>query len=254
MRLRDQLKAISNLKRHKESKAHERVKDLVSVCIPNFNKKDFIKDCLDSVIFQSYPKLEIIIVDDCSTDGSRLEINSFINKINNLGIKLDRTFRIISLPVRVGTAYAQNMAYYMAKGEFIANMDSDDISHPKRIETQLKFLKEKNLDVVGSNYKTFKDKIDNIITDNADYWLKYTPEEIRESYLNEVHCTCFGSLLFKREIIEEIGGLKKSFIGTEDYFFVYECFLAGYEIGNTKEILYYYRNSETQRSHLFHKN
>jgi cellulose synthase/poly-beta-1,6-N-acetylglucosamine synthase-like glycosyltransferase len=80
--IRASLKAISQKKRHLEKEAHESTVGLVSVCIPNFNKGKYIYQCIESIKNQSYKEIEIIVVDDCSTDNSRTEINRAMKRLD----------------------------------------------------------------------------------------------------------------------------------------------------------------------------
>jgi len=239
------LRKISKEKRHKEGPAHQRLGGLVSVCIPTFNKEDYLLECLRSVHRQTYLKKEIIVVDDCSEDQTQ----DVLRFARQEGIKLT----VHKLPVRRGTAWAQNIAYYLSSGEFIMNMDSDDVIHPDKILKQIEALKDEEVDFVGTNFTIFRDNADFPMTKDGGKWLKYDPEEIEESYLfNRVHCMCFGSIMWKAQVIEHIGGMTKEFIGTEDYEMCYRAFTKGFKGANIREPLYYYRSNETQRSKVFH--
>lgn len=244
----DELKKISDTKWYKERDAHEKVKDLVSVCMPNFNKGKFLDKAIESIYKQTYQKIELIIVDDFSTDNSRAVLQQAVVKYRNR-IKI----RVVHSPCRRGTAWSQNIAYYYASGEYIANMDSDDYCHPERLRMQVDALKTKGWDVCGTNFQIFKDDPNCPITPDGGYWLKYGTEEIQDSYLfKRIHCTCFGSLMVKSKVIDTIGGMTKEFIGTEDYEIVHRMATKGFVIGNLREALYFYRSHSEQRSALFH--
>lgn len=242
------LAKVSKQKKRLEGDAHSYAKGRVSVCIPNYNKGSYIEDCIKSVIYQSYKDIEIIIVDDCSDDSSREAINKCI-KTYGAKVRIKTMF----LPRRCGTAWAQNIAYYLAKGEYICNMDSDDLIHKDKIRFQMDAMERHKYDVVGTNFKTFRGSLDHITNNNGGYWLKFDSEEIQDSYLfNKQHCVCFGSLLMKHEVIDRCGGMNKRFIGTEDFEIVYRIAQLGFKIGNIQEAVYYYRENSTQRSSLFH--
>ena len=246
--VRASLTKISKSKRHKEGAAHERKDGLVSICIPNFNKGSYLKEALNSAMGQTYPNIELIIVDDGSTDDSRVVIDEFIKRRGN-------TKRIVymALPVRCGTAWAQNMTYYLSKGEYIANWDSDDLCHPERIQRQVEYLESEQKDLCGTNFTIFRSDPDNPTVADGGNWLRYDPEQIEDSYLlRGVHCICFGSLMFRYPVLERSAGLRKEYIGTEDYDFIDRAIANGFKPGNLRQALYYYRTSATQRSTLFH--
>ena len=246
--VKQSLRKISNAKRDKEGTAHKRKEGLVSVCVPNFNKGEFIEATIESIMEQTYPDIEIVIVDDCSTDNSRIVIE---NAIRRYGSK--RRFTYMALPVRCGTAWAQNMTYFLSKGEFICNWDSDDLCRRDRIRLQVEYLTSEQKDLCGTNFTIFHTDPNKPSSSDGGNWLKYDPDEIEDSYLlHGVHCICFGSLMFKYGVIEKIIGLNKYFIGTEDYDFIDRAIANGFKPGNIQEAVYYYRSNETQRSRLFH--
>ena len=100
----------------------------VSVIIPNYNYARFLSEAIESVLAQSYKPIEIIVVNNGSTDNSLEVLNSFENRI-----------RIIDQP-NLGQSGSRNSGLSQATGEYIAFLDADDIWHPKKIEKQLKLL------------------------------------------------------------------------------------------------------------------
>ena len=106
--------------------------NLVSIIIPLYNSEKFIKDTINSVLFQTYTNWEVIIVDDCSTDNSVEIILKIIDNNSNI--------RLIKLENNVGSAQSRNAALEVANGRFIAFLDSDDIWHPDKLEKQVVFM------------------------------------------------------------------------------------------------------------------
>jgi glycosyltransferase involved in cell wall biosynthesis len=113
----------------------------VSVIIPTFNRSEYIKDSINSVFNQTYRDIEVIICDDASTDDTLRVINS---------IKSNSPFpiHVEVLLVNLGVSAARNQAIFLAKGELIAFLDSDDSWKPEKIEKQVDFL-DKNPDYIG---------------------------------------------------------------------------------------------------------
>src|SRR4051812_12704913 len=105
-----------------------RVADLTSVIIPIYNAEQYIAETLLSALAQTHRNIEIIVVDDGSTDGSAAVVK--------LIAASDARVRLISQPNR-GVAHARNCAIAEAQGEFIAPLDADDLWHPKKIERQI---------------------------------------------------------------------------------------------------------------------
>lgn len=107
---------------------------LVSVIMPSYNSGRFITKTINSVRTQTYTNWEIIIVDDCSTDNTRMIINELM--------KDDPRIRYYRLEKNSGAAVARNKALRMAQGRWIAFLDSDDLWLPEKLEHQLAFMKE----------------------------------------------------------------------------------------------------------------
>lgn len=131
--------------------------DLVSVVTPVYNSEKYIKKTIDSVLAQSYENLELILVDDCSTDYSKKIIEDYKQK--------DSRIKLISLKKNSGAAIARNTGIKKATGNFIAFIDSDDQWNEEKLEKQLKFMKINNYGFTFTAYEMVKDakKIKNVI-------------------------------------------------------------------------------------------
>src|SRR5690349_262554 len=132
---------------------YERTLGLVSVVITCHNISSFIKECLDSLLKQTYHNIEVILVNDASLDDTSQVIEEWI-KENNPSFSVE----LINLPRNVGFSGALTTGYFLSKGEYIAVHDGDDISHPERLEKQVAYLeKHPDIDVLGSSYAYFHD-------------------------------------------------------------------------------------------------
>jgi glycosyltransferase involved in cell wall biosynthesis len=226
---------------------HNRISGLVSVVITNYNHEEYIVECLDSIKNQTYKDIEIIIIDDASTDNSVEVINNWI-KINKSQQK-ENFITCILLPRNLGFAGASSLGFFIAKGEFIACQDSDDLSHPNRIDGQVKFLKENPIvHVIGTNYSTFEKN--HLNAKPAKSWIKYGIDNVKELYSKGGHCVSFGTILFHGKLFDKFGGLTRRLSGAEDYEFITKLISAG--VDNLPDILYYYRLHPGQRSHEFY--
>ena len=118
----------------------------VSVIIPVYNSKKHIKECIDSVINQTYKNLEIIIVNDKSNDSS-------LKIIKNIK---DKRIKIINLSKNSGVSIARNKGIELSTGDLICFLDSDDYWNLKKIEKQVKFIEENDYTFIYSDYEFFK--------------------------------------------------------------------------------------------------
>ncbi len=111
----------------------------ISVVIPAFNRDRTIKRCLDSILAQTLPPLEIIVVDDCSTDGTTDIVKSYDNAL----------IRCIVLDNNSGAQAARNRGIREAKGDWIAFQDSDDEWMPEKLQIQVQALSRFDFDTLS---------------------------------------------------------------------------------------------------------
>ena len=110
---------------------------LVSVIIPTYNRGRLILDSINSVLNQTYKNIELIVVDDCSTDDTEKTVKSID----------DSRIKYINLEKNSGACVARNKGIEISRGEFIAFNDSDDLWLPEKINSQLDFLYENNAEI-----------------------------------------------------------------------------------------------------------
>jgi teichuronic acid biosynthesis glycosyltransferase TuaG len=127
---------------------------IVSIITPLYNSKEFITICCESVRNQSFKNWEHIIVDDFSTDGSK----TILKNIANIDSRIVPFF----LDQNVGSGIARNKAISMAKGKYIAFLDSDDIWHEKKLEIQIELMKKNKWDFSHTSYGYINSKGDKI--------------------------------------------------------------------------------------------
>lgn len=228
----------------------KRTEGLVSVVITNFNRAPYLRDCLDSILHQTYEKWEVILIDDASTDHS-VEVAKEWLEQNERFFPADNQVVIHSLPRNVGFAGALSVGHYLCRGEFIAIQDSDDFSHILRLQRQVAYLHEHpDIDLVGSNYYAFAS--DNPEKKELATWIKYG-DEIRKVYGSGGHCVCHGTCMFRGRLFDQIGGPTRRIDGAEDYEFIAKALNAKAGVNNLAEALYYYRIHPEQRSVQYYR-
>lgn len=182
------------------------MKNTISVIIPTFNRENTITYCLESVLNQTLPPNEIIIVDDLSTDNT-IEI---IKKMDSKLIK------IIRLNKKGGAQVARNVGVRAAKNNWIAFLDSDDTWIPTKLEIQYEILKNKNFNynlMLYSNCYRYYPEIEK-------YELWELPKfEGNQSFkfLLQTPGPMFQGLIVSKDKLEEIGFLDESIVSYQEW-------------------------------------
>ncbi len=175
--------------------------DLVTVLIPVFNAESYVAESIASIQCQSYDNLEILVIDDGSTDNS----SQIVSKIK------DKRIRLVRASKNQGLIATLNMGIELAKGTFIARLDADDFSNPKRIELQLKAFKESEVGLVCSNMST----IVGCENQSSQGW-GFSCESLYYN-LNLRQCIGHSSVMFKKALVERVGKYDRSAELVEDY-------------------------------------
>jgi glycosyltransferase involved in cell wall biosynthesis len=195
--------------------------NLISVLLPVYNCEQYVEKAIQSILDQTYTNFELLIIDDYSNDNSGEIINNFT--------KFDDRVSVIRNDDNLGITKSLNKLLSLAKGEFIARQDADDISQKERFHLQLDFLQKKNLDVVYTRSK----RIDNrkIIPGFSFYF----PQRIVVRYKNPfIH----GTLFAKKNVINNLGGYDERFIYSQDYKLVTDLLDQGCNIKIMRDVLY----------------
>ena len=216
---------------------------LVSVIIPAYNVERYISETIDSILSQTYPHVELIIVNDGSTDGTRDRILSYGSRV-----------RYVCQPNSGGCGSPRNHGMAVAKGELFVFIDGDDIMAPERIADQVRFLTaHPDVALVFSNFQAFDHR--GVESGNhfatcpllgarvramaaGDTGLVLAPAESTELLLTEN----FGSSspMVRRSAVQVIGDVDESLRACEDYDFQYRV-AARYPIGVIPKIGWYKR-------------
>lgn len=198
---------------------------MVSVVMPVFNGERYLQEALDSVLGQTWTDLELVVVDDGSTDGTA-EI---------LRRQSDDRVRVLSQR-NTGIAGALNAGIKAARGRYVARMDADDRSLPDRLSRQLGRLElEPDLALLGASFYSISDdghRLDLVPTLLAD-------EELRRDLF--VRCPFgHGTVVARRQVLLEVGGYDARAVPAEDYD-LWSRVMAAHRVANLPEALYEYR-------------
>lgn len=181
---------------------------LVSVIIPNYNRAIYIADCIQSVYDQIHRPIELIVVDDGSTDNSIQIITNCQNKLSN-----QTDFKIIILKQKnSGANRARNHGYEQSKGVYIQWLDSDDLLLPHKISSQINAFSE-TIDVVYSQAQFFNEFPENLLD---KYWGSIPKGNSSDYFEFPWQTMC---ALYKKTIIDTFGGWQEDLSLSDDWEF-----------------------------------
>jgi glycosyltransferase involved in cell wall biosynthesis len=175
---------------------------LVSIIIPCYNAEQWIAEAINSALEQTYSPIEVIVINDGSTDNSLEVIKSFGSKI-----------RWASGPNRGGN-HARNRGFELSSGKYIQFLDADDYLLPPKIETQVNFLEKTGADVVYGDWRHKYHKKDNRES-YGPITFSGKQDDVLEALLKGWWVAPIA-LLFSREVLIECGGWDESLQAGQD--------------------------------------
>jgi glycosyltransferase involved in cell wall biosynthesis len=218
----------------------------ISVIIPAYNRARLIAETLRSLLNQTVPADEIIVVDDGSADDTSKVVLQVANNWKLETGNLKPEIKVIRQE-NGGPAKARNTGFAVSKGEFIHFFDSDDLAAPNKHEVQLKALQESGADIAYGPW--VKGQIGNG---------KFTPENhvlqqrgLPEGDLIKALLTNWSvvphACLFRRSIVENVGGFPEHLFATEDQKMFLRCLLARARVIHSPGTLELYRSDDPSK-------
>ena len=159
---------------------------VISVIMTSHNHEDFIREAVESILNQSFSDFEFLIIDDGSTDATPDIVQNYARK--------DHRVKLVRID-HGGQSCALNMAVLLAQGDYLAVMDSDDVSLPDRLETQYAWIRENNCALCGSQVETFGDE-------QKLYWYPESREAVCVEQLFRV-AMIQGTMMMRSNIARE---------------------------------------------------
>ena len=196
-------------------------KSFVSVIMSSYNSINTIEEAIESIINQTYKNLELLIMDDCSEDGSFEKIDYYKNKFENI--------RVFRNKKNLGLTKSLNLLIENSSGEYIARQDADDLSFKKRIEEQVKEMNKHDLDFCTTRalVKNTRKKIPGV-----SY---FVPSKIISKFKNPfIH----GTLMVKTNSIIKVGSYNENFYYAQDYKLIVDMLDRNYRYRKINKPLY----------------
>lgn len=174
------------------------MKTLISVIIPNFNRQHLIQRAIESINQQNYPNVEIIVVDDKSTDQSVSIIRDLQKQQDNLSLFV--------VEENSGANACRNIGVEKARGEYLAFLDSDDYFLPTKLEKQVRILQDRP--EVGFVVTGFGAKVVHTLSEG----IIPLKETIKQNNLGG-----FSTLMVRKELFQQVGGLDSNLLSCQDW-------------------------------------
>ena len=212
------------------------MQSLISVVIPVYNVQKYLKNCLDSVVNQTYKNLQIIIIDDGSTDSSGAICDEYAEKDSRI---------VVIHQKNQGAGSAKNSGLELIKGDYFSIIDSDDYIELNTYEKMIEYMEKNNVDMVQCLFrKKYMDGSVNVkyLSGETDKQ-KMSATDFLQGMLNDWKYAVFWNKLFKRELLADVRFPENRKI--DDEFFTYKLVCNAKDVLNVTDIFYNYRIRKT---------
>lgn len=201
---------------------------------------EILKQSVESILNQTYNDFEFVIILDAP---DCIENKEYLIDIS----ETDDRIKLYINDKNLGLTASLNKGLTKISGKYVARMDADDVSYPSRLEKQLAYLIENDLDFIGGFVATIDDN-DNLIQRVVKVPTKYSKICKMLKFNN---CIFHPTWFLKKEIYDKIGGYGGKLV--EDYIFVLDAMKCGYNLGNIPEVVLNYRMGQVSisRSNLY---
>lgn len=221
--------------------------DLISIIVPVFNVAPFLPRCIESLINQDYKNIEIILIDDGSSDGSGMICDEYADKDSRIKVYHQEYH---------GVSGARNKGLDISSGEYIMFLDSDDEAHPQYVSKLFNTLNENNLDIAQCCLIRIKNgkRINELEVKDSVQIFSGLEMQCKTFERNRYFTMCLCGKLFKKSLFD---GLQFP-IGriNEDESLIYLLMYRAGRVGVIDDYLYYYHyngNSITEKKYNIHR-
>ena len=200
-----------------------------------YNRENYIKEAVDSILNQTFTDFEFIIFDNASTDSTQEILEEYAR----------RDSRIVYIRNSENKGYVYNLkcGVDMARGEYIARIDDDDISLPKRFARQVEYLDNNpDITVLGTFIQMFGNDFD-------ETWVEESDPDILSVLMNFINPICHPSVMIRKSFLKEHNlNYKPEYTYADEYELWSEILEKGGKLKNLPEVLTRYRLHEARES------
>lgn len=201
---------------------------LVSVLMPVYNAQPYLTSAIQSILDQTYPNFEFVIIEDGSTDNS-------LEELQLLQLMDEQKIQLIENGTNKGIIYSLNKGLQVARGKYIARMDADDIAFKNRLLQQVQFLEQHpDYGIVGTGMLEFKE--DQILR----YWYSFAQDD--KLRIKAIFNSPFAhpTVMIRNKVFDAIIGYDENYPIVEDYRLWLDI-MKNWKIANLEQPLLYYR-------------
>ena len=198
---------------------------VVSILMPVYKTAPYLREAMDSILSQTFEDFELIVLDDCSPDDAKEILDTYVDSriVRYRGEK------------NVGLSNILNVGIGMARGKYIARMDSDDLSLPDRLHIQVDFLEtHPEIDLVSTGMQLFGAK--------EEIWIReQNPEKVKIIALYHSPILHASSMWRRQRFEENDLRFRQEMVPSEDYDLWTRAMVKGLKLVNLRQVLYKYR-------------
>jgi teichuronic acid biosynthesis glycosyltransferase TuaG len=212
---------------------HDPCSGLVTIVIPAYNRDDLIAETLESIRQQTYTNWELIVVEDASTGATEQIVRDFGSTVGN-SVSYFRNAK------NLGAAETRNVAFRLAKGEYVATLDSDDVWLPDHLETVIGEIQRSGCDIGYAKVTMVDD-----VTGNELGVYGPSPQEVAD-FPRALFNRCFvvaSATVMRRNVLQIVGAQSLEHKYCEDFDFFLRCVSAGVTFAHVDRVTCRYRKN-----------
>jgi glycosyltransferase involved in cell wall biosynthesis len=206
----------------------------LTVLMPVYNGQRYLREAIESILGQTFSDFEFLIVDDGSRDGTSAILRSY----------RDDRIRVIENGGNLGLIETLNKGLQMARGQYVARMDADDVSLPRRLERQLDYMEQhRDVCVVSSYYRHIDEKhrvFETCRPETRDFLISF------KMHVEGYNPICHPAAMFRTQPVRDAGGYNSEFPHAEDGALWLRLDSLGAKFGVVPRILFLYRYHSQQ--------